>query len=173
MNGDLDKKLVASCRNGDKSAYAGLVKAYSGRVFAICLGTLDNTHDAEDIGQQTLLKAFTGIKQLRDDKQFGAWIARIAKNLCIDLIRRQRHTKNYIVEPTTDGQSSSKEYPELEGALAKLPQDSRLVLMLYYFDGRSTKNIAETLELNEATVHTRISRARNQLRRLLEAAGGA
>ena len=55
LNGHLEKKLVASCRNGDRSAYAGLVKAYSGRVFAICLGTLDNAHDAEDIAQQTLL----------------------------------------------------------------------------------------------------------------------
>ena len=172
MNGDLEKKLVAACRNGDRSAYVGLVKAYSGRVFAICLGTLNNAHDAEDIAQQTLLKAFTGIKQLRDDEQFGAWIARIAKNLCIDLIRRQRHKKNYFVEPTVAGQSSTKEYPELQAALSKLSEEHRLVLMLYYFDGRSTKNIAETFEISEAAVQTRISRARKQLREILDTEGG-
>ncbi|MBA7669959.1 ECF RNA polymerase sigma factor SigW [subsurface metagenome] len=171
LNGNLEKKLVASCRSGDKSAYTGLVKAYSGRVFGICLGMLGNSHDAEDVAQEALLKGLANIKELRDDEQFGAWLGRIAKNLCIDFIRRQRPTKNYIVEPTTDGQSSTKECSELKGALAKLPQDSRLALMLYYFDGRSTKNIAETFETSEAAVQTRISRARKQLREILDTEG--
>ncbi len=144
LNGHLEKKLLASCRNGDKSAYTGLVKAYSGRVFGICLGMLGNSHDAEDVAQQALLKGLANIKELRDDEQFGAWIGRIAKNLCIDFIRRQKFKRNAFVSRAEAGQSSSKEYPELGGALAKLPQDSRLVLMLYNFDGRSTKNIAET-----------------------------
>lgn len=172
MNGDLEKKLVAACRIGDKSAYAGLIKAYSGRVFAICLGMLNNTHDAEDIAQQTLLKALAGIKQLRDDEQFGAWIAQIAKNLCIDFIRKQRHKQNCVVEPAAVSQSSSKEYPELQAALAKLSEEHRLALMLYYFDGRSTKSIAETLMISEAAAQARLSRARKQLRKILDTEGG-
>ena len=170
MNGNLEKKLVAACRNGDRSAYAGLVKAYSGRIFAICLGILDNTHDAEDIAQQALLKALTGIKQLRDDEQFGAWISRIAKNLCIDFFRK--HKQDCIVEPAAVSQSSSKEYPELQMALAKLSEEHRLALMLYYFDGRSAKSIGETFMISQAAAQTRISRARKQLRKLLEAEGG-
>ncbi len=172
MNGRLEKKLVASCRSGDASAYAGLVKAYSGRVFAICLGMLGNSHDAEDIAQQALLKGFTDIKKLRDSEQFGVWLGRIAKNLCIDFIRRQKFKRNAFVNRAEAGQGSSKEYPELESALAKLPQDSRLVLMLYYFDGRSTRNIAETFETSEAAVQTRISRARKQLREILDTEEG-
>jgi len=137
LNGRLEKKLVASCRNGDRSAYTGLVKAYSGRIFAICRGMLGDSHDAEDVAQQALLKGLANIKELRDDEQFGAWIGRIAKNLCIDFIRRQKFKRNAFVNRAEASRSSSKEYPELEDALAKLPQDSRLVLMLYYFDGRS------------------------------------
>ena len=73
MNGHLEKKLLASCRNGDKSAYTGLVKAYSGRVFGICLGMLGNSHDAEDVAQEALLKGLLYIKELRDDeRQAGA-----------------------------------------------------------------------------------------------------
>ena len=170
MNGNLEKKLVAACRNGDRSAYAGLVKAYSGRIFAICLGILDNTHDAEDIAQQALLKALTEIKQLRDDEQFGAWISQIAKNLCIDFIRK--HKQKCIGETAAVSQSSSKEYPELQTALAKLSEDHRLALMLYYFDGRSAKSIGETFMISQAAAQTRISRARKQLRKLLEAEGG-
>ena len=173
MNGHLEKKLVASCRNGDASAYTGLVKAYSGHVFAICFGMLGNSHDAEDLAQQTLLKGFTDINQLRDDEQFGAWIGRITRNLCIDFIRRQKRKRNTLAQRVAAGQKSSKEYAGLEGALAKLPQDSRLALMLYYFDGRSTKTIAETLEISQSAVHARLSRARKQLRKLLDAEGGA
>jgi len=169
LNGRLEKQIVAFCRGGDKSAYTGLVKLYSGRVFAICLGMLGNNHDAEDIAQQALLKGFTHIKQLRDDERFGAWIVRIAKNLCIDFIRRQKRNRYALVERGVRPERESNECPEIRGALAKLPQDSRLVLMLYYFDGRSTKNIAETFEISEAAVQTRISRARKQLRKLLEA----
>ncbi len=172
MNGNLEKKLVSACRNGDRSVYAGLVKAYSGRIFAICMGMLDNTHDAEDIAQQALLKALTGIKQLRDDEQFGAWISRIAKNLCIDFIRQKKHKKNCIVESAAESQKDSKEHPELRKALSKLSEDHRLALMLYYFDGRSAKSIGETFMISQAAAQTRISRARKQLRKLLEAEGG-
>ena len=171
MDGRLEKKLVASCRKGDASAYTGLVNAYCGRVFAICLGMLGNSHDAEDIAQQALLKGFMDINQLRDSEQFGAWIGRIARNLCIDFIRRQKRKRTALFERTALPQSSSKEYPELEGALAKLPEEYRLALMLYYFDGRSTETIAETLAISQAAVHARLSRARKQLRKLLSDKG--
>jgi RNA polymerase sigma-70 factor (ECF subfamily) len=133
---------------------------------------LGHREDAEDIAQQVLLKGFTDINRLRDSEQFGAWVGRIARNLCIDFIRRRKRKRNALVERTALSQSSSKEYPELEGALAKLPQRYRLALVLYYFDGRSTETIAETLAISQAAVRTRISRARKQLRKLLETEGG-
>lgn len=131
-----------------------------------------DAHDAEDIAQQALLKGLADINQLRDSERFGAWIARIAKNLCIDYIRKQRHKQNCNVESTAASQNSSKEYPELRMALAKLSEEHRLALMLYYFDGRSTRSIAQTFMISEAAAQTRISRARKQLRKLLEAEGG-
>ena len=169
LNGDLEKKLVLSCLSGDKSAYAGLVRAYSARVFAICLGMLGHREDAEDLAQQALLKGFADIKQLRRGEQFGAWIGRIAKNLCIDFIRRQKRRRNVLTDQAVVSKGGSKEYPELESALAKLPEGQRVVLMLYYFDGRSTEKVAEVLEISRSAVQARMSRARKQLRTLLEA----
>lgn len=173
MNSDLEKKLAASCRSGDKAAYAGLVKAYSPRVFAICLGMLGNSHDAEDVAQQALLKGFTEIAQLRDGERFGAWIARIARNLCIDFIRTRKCRQSGLLRRSAAVQSSPNEYPELRAALVQLREEYRLPLMLYYFDGRSAKNVAETLEISEAAVQARLSRARKQLRKLLDAEGNA
>lgn len=132
---------------------------------------LRNGHDAEDIAQQALLRGFTDIGQLRDSRQFGAWIGRIAKNLCIDLIRSRKRKQNMSLRDVA-GQRHSEQYAELQAALAKLPDDSRLVLMLYYFDGRSTKNIAKTLDISQGAVHARLSRARKQLRTQLDTDGG-
>ena len=169
MNEDIETKLVAACRKGDRSAYAKLAKHYSGRIFAICLGMLRHRENAEDIAQQALLKALTNIKQLRDDEHFGSWIARIAKNMCIDFTRKQK--RFFLIKREAVSRYSPKDYPELQAALAKLPEEHRLALMLFYFDGRSTGNIAQTLEISEALAQKRISRARKHLRRLLEAAG--
>jgi RNA polymerase sigma factor (sigma-70 family) len=168
LNSFLEKKLVASCRSGDKSAYADLVRAYSGRVFAICLGILGNTHDAEDIAQQALLKGFTAIAELRDSERFGVWIGRIAKNLCTDFLRRQGRKRNAVRKRAEIKPGGSKDYGRFKDALARLPEQYRMPLMLYYFDGMSTKNIAETLETSETAIHKKLSRARNQLRKLLD-----
>jgi len=141
---------------------------------------LGNIHDAEDVAQQALLKGFIDIEQLRDSDHFGAWIGRIARNLCVDLIRRRKREQIAFAksqapsyrEREAASEGSSKKYPELEYTLAKLPRRYRLALMLYYFDGRSSENIAETLQISQAAVYARISRARKRLRKLLEAEGG-
>lgn len=171
MNGRSEKKLASSWRKVDRLAYAGLVKVYSRRVFAICLGMLGNADDAEDIAQQALLKGFAEIDRLRDSDQFGAWIGRIARNLCIDLIRRRKREHDAFAKRGGQAESSSKEYPELQDALARLPRRYRIALMLYYFDGRSTENIAEALQISQAAVYARMSRARKRLRQLLAAEG--
>jgi RNA polymerase sigma-70 factor (ECF subfamily) len=133
---------------------------------------LGNIHDAEDVAQQTLLKGLTNIEQVRRDEQFGAWISRIAKNLCIDFVRKRKRRQSSFAEQVAIGQGKSQEYPELESALAKLSEEYRLALMLYYFDGRATKAVAEALMISEAAAQTRLSRARKQLRKLLETDGG-
>ncbi len=173
MNGDQEDKLVAACREGDRSAYASLVKSYSGRIFAICYGTLGNAHDAEDIAQQTLLRGFSNIGQMRRNEKFGAWISRIAKNQCVDFIRRQKRRQGLRAGKVALGPGNSHEHPELRKALADLTEEDRLVLMLYYFDGHSAKAVAEAFEISEGAALTRLSRARKQLRRLLQAKGGA
>ncbi|MEN6577471.1 MAG: sigma-70 family RNA polymerase sigma factor [Phycisphaerales bacterium] len=171
MNADEERELVVLSRKGDRAAYAGLVKTYSGPVFAICLGMLGNRHDAEDTTQQTLLKGFVQIRTLRDSDRFAPWIARIARNLCLDVLRRRRYEG---LSPTPDDNrpgGDPDDFHRLEKALSKLSVDYRVPLLLFYVDGRSTQSIAETLGISHANVQTRLSRARKQLRRLLESEG--
>jgi len=169
---DAEKTLVASCRNGDRGAYAELVKVHAGRVFAICFGMLGNRHDAEDMAQQTLLKGFMQIQGIRDSGRFGPWIARIARNLCIDRIRRQKHQVAPAPGPASPDETEEWECRRLEVALAKLSGEYRVPLLLFYFDGHGTKSIAETLGTTQAAVQARLSRGRRQLQKLLQAEEG-
>lgn len=171
MDVDLEDSLVERCRRADRAAYAGLVRMYSGRVFGICLAMIGHREDAEDVAQQALLQGFAGIKQLRDGERFGAWIGRITRNLCIDHIRRQGRTRSAMAARESVEAGHARDYGDLESALAELPQEYRLVLLLYYFDGRSTRSIAESLGISLGAAHTRLSRARKQLRKLLQAKG--
>ena len=90
MNAEMENSLVASCRKGGRAAYADLVRRHAGRVFAICLSLLGDWHEAEDMAQQTLLRGFMQIGNLRNSERFGAWIAQIARNVCVDALRRRK-----------------------------------------------------------------------------------
>jgi RNA polymerase sigma-70 factor (ECF subfamily) len=147
-----------------------LVKRNTQRIFAICYGIIGNIEDAEDMVQETFMKGLKKIKGLRSETRFSCWLAQMARNLCIDLIRRKKRQKSPIIDGSAaveQGCILNDPYLDLQEALQQLPEKHRLPLVLYYFDERSTKNIAEVLDVSQALVHTRLSRARKELRRLL------
>ncbi|MBN1359146.1 MAG: sigma-70 family RNA polymerase sigma factor [Sedimentisphaerales bacterium] len=146
------------------------MKAYTGAVFAICLGMLKDRHDAEDVTQQKMLKGFMRIREVRQSERFGVWIGQIARHACIDAIRRRKRDPA-VAAGDRPGDAGPRDHRRLEAALAGLEADYRVPLLLYYFNGRSTKSIAATLGLTQGTVQTRLSRARRRLRALLEAQG--
>ncbi|MCP4257619.1 MAG: RNA polymerase sigma factor [Planctomycetes bacterium] len=97
MEESLDERVVRACQQEDKSAYEVLLKRHYKDVFALCLGILGNLHDAEDVAQEAMLKGFLKIKKLDKHEQFKAWILRIAKNLCLDFLRRKKRIKVHNV----------------------------------------------------------------------------
>ncbi len=167
MNNRSDDILVEASRTGDKAAYAGLIKRYYNDVFALCLGMVGNVEDAEDIAQNAMLKGFVKIKKLRRKGQFGGWILRIASNLCIDLLRRKKYIRTFLSEQLIRPRRTTSENHDLQRAIRRLPQEFRLPLVMYYFDGKSAKNIAEKLNISHSGVCQRLRIARNQLHRLL------
>jgi len=139
---------------------------------------LSNREDAEDITQQAFLKGFSDINQLRDLSKYGAWITQIAKHMCTDLLRRRKLNKIALKRITVDDMGNEPSYDDnkysrLRTALMQLSEEDRLTLMLYYFDGKSTKKIAESFEITVDLAHTHLSRARKKLRQLLSTEGGA
>lgn len=167
MNDLADENVIYACRQGDRAAYAELVKRHYRHVFAVCLGMLANVHDAEDIAQETMLKGLANLRKLAKPEQFESWILRIARNLCIDLLRRRKRIKTHAVEPGAVPTPGSNENHDLEHALRRLPQELRLPLTLFYFEHRDARSIAQKLGISPSLVYDRLKAARKELHELL------
>ena len=167
MNESLDESVVRACRQGDKTAYAVLVKRHYRHVFAMCLGVLGNVHDAEDVAQEAMFKGFLKIKKLDKCEQFEVWILRIARNLCFDLLRRRKRIKAITTkQPMRPGQKTGENHV-LQQAIRRLPQELRVPLTMYYFDEKNAKTIAEKLDISHSGACQKIREARKQLHELL------
>ncbi len=162
-----DKKLVEAARAGDKEAYAALVRKYYRHVFLVCMGMLGNIADAEDVAQDTLIQGFVKIAKLRDGSKFGPWITQIAKNLCVNLGRKAKRSRKALQEKAELPQEASRQNDHLHLAIEKLPQEVRLPLVMYYFNGRSVKAVAEKLQISPAGVYVRLRTATQQLHEML------
>ena len=167
MDGRSEQALVSACRDGDKAAYGALVDRHYRQVLAICLGVLGNAHDAEDATQEALVKGFERIGKLRTSERFGPWLARIAKNLSIDSLRRRSRVREVMAAQPAPSRADGDENHDLAEAVGRLPLELRVPLVMYYFDGRSAKRIAETLRISHRSACQRLRDARTELHKLL------
>ena len=171
MNDLTDNQLVAAAKKGDKQAYAELVKKYSRKVFALCYGIMANPSDAEDVAQEALIKGFMRIGQINENSSFKSWLMTVARNSCLDALRKRKETVE-LDNISSLGQGHKEfERTDLRLALQKLPEHYRVPLMLYYFNGQSTENLAKNLNISVAGAFTRLSRARKELRDLMVQGG--
>lgn len=167
MDDRSELKLVVAAKRGQKEAYAVLVKRYYRDVFAVCLGILGNVDDAEDIAQDTMLTGFLKIRKLHKANRFGWWILQIARNLCIDLLRRKKHVKAILAGYPMQSKQKVSQNQDIHRSIRELPLELRLPLVMYYFDNKSTKKIAERFDISHSSVCNRIREARIQLHNLL------
>lgn len=162
---------MASCQ-GDRTAYAQLVRRHYKSVFLVCLGVLGNVHDAEDMAQDALLKGFEQVRQLRDGGQFGGWIVAIARNLSLNLLRKRKTTNRMLAAETpSEPEPPAASHEELQQAVARLPLELRLPLVMYYFDGQNVKGVARKLEISTSGVYQKLRSAIKELHELLTTQG--
>jgi RNA polymerase sigma-70 factor (ECF subfamily) len=171
-----EARLVAACRAGDKEAYVQLVEYHYRSIFAFCLGQMGNAHDAEDAAQEVILRGFRNIAKLRLDTGVGPWLLKIARNLCLDQLRRKGRVRKALAAREVP-QEAPVHQPEvfgdqLERAIQKLPHETRLPLILYYFEGEDADRVAEKLGISRTSVYRKLSQAARQLHGLLTRPGG-
>ncbi|HLK65272.1 MAG TPA: sigma-70 family RNA polymerase sigma factor [Bryobacteraceae bacterium] len=181
-----ESTLVAQAREGDTRAFGELVRRYEGKIFRLAQHVTQNREDAEDVLQETFLKAYEHLDQFKGDSKFYTWIVRIAVNQALMKLRRRKTDKSVSLDETIDTGEDTitreiaawDEDPEqrfsreelgdiLDSAVDSLEPPYRSVFVLRDIDELSTEETAEALNLSVPAVKSRLLRARLQLREKL------
>ena len=167
MDEPKDALLVEAAKEGNHESYAALVRRHGGIVLAVCIGMLGDRSEAEDAAQDALLRGFEKLPTLKVNRLFRSWVVQIARNRCLDLLRERKRQSDVDPEAANPGVDSGENALALRLALDRLPEQYRVPLMLFYFDGRSSRGVAEALGISVDGACTRLSRARRELRKLM------
>jgi len=181
-----DAVLIQRCRRGDTDAFGTLVRRYQDGLFNGIYRMVGDYHEAADLAQDVFLKAFRAIDTFRGGASFRTWLYRIAVNTCISRRRSLAARKAHLHVPLNTGddapdceppahepgpaqQAQSREERErLEEALGKLPEDYRIAIALKDIEGYKYAEMAALLDCSVGTVKSRLFRAREMLRTMLE-----
>jgi RNA polymerase sigma-70 factor (ECF subfamily) len=181
----IEQRLITGAQHGDIQAFNQLVEQYERLVFAVAYRLLHDYQHAEDVTQESFIRAYSSLHHYNGGS-FRAWLTRIATNRCYDLLRgfQRRPAQSldakeveeepqWSVEPLPDSPErsalTSALGQRLERALDLLPEEQRLVVLLYDVHGYDYEEIAEIASISLGTVKSRLSRARSRLREMLRA----
>jgi RNA polymerase sigma-70 factor (ECF subfamily) len=181
-----ERLLVSRSKAGDIAAFEELIGAYQKKIFNLAYRIIGNYDDAADLAQEALIRIFRSIGGFKEQSSFSTWIYRITTNVCLDEIRKRKSKKEYSLDEEVqvdDGQLKRQVMSEDPGpdevfereelrsmvkdAIDKLPEEQRIVITLRDIQGLSYDEIAEVLDCPGGTVKSRISRARQALKKVL------
>jgi RNA polymerase sigma-70 factor (ECF subfamily) len=176
---DGPESLVARLKAGEARAFEELVIAHQHRIYGVALRMLRDSAEAEEVAQEVFVRAYRGIAAFKGEAKLSTWLYAIASRLCLNrlgpgsrrLDRRGDEALNRLAEPGADP-SADLERSEMESALqraiAELPEERRIVVVLRDLEGLDYEEIAAALELPLGTVRSRLHRARMDLKDKLE-----
>ena len=185
MEREDDVQLIHKILSGNDAAFGTLVEKYQKSVHALVWQKIGDYHDAEDIMQDAFLQAYKKLSTLKNPNQFAAWLYVIANRLCIDWIRKQdwmrrqkfvmqsledtpvaeieKSSYAHHISEQWDTESTERSHALVKNLLEKLPERERTVVLLYYLDEMTTKEIGKFLGVSVNTITSRLHRARKRL----------
>lgn len=185
---DNERLLLERARSGDIEAFELLVEGYQKKVFNIALRMLGNHDDAYDLAQEVFIRIYKSIKNFKEQSTFSTWIYRITTNVCLDELRKRKNKNNIVsldeevklddsevkrqVEDDRPLPEAIVEKAELKeivtDAIKKLKDEHKIAIVLRDIQGFSYEEIARIIKCPEGTVKSRINRARQALKEILE-----
>ena len=173
-----ESDLIERFKQGDPSAFEAIVRKHQDRIYNLCRYMLQDPRNAQDAAQDVFLKAYRAFKHFRPDFSIYTWLYRIAVNTCLDYQKKSRREVS-MSEPLAEDLPSDEPFPEqlyesreitaaIQLALQKLPKKLSAAIVLREIEGLSYNQIADVLRTSVGTVKSRISRAREELRHLLQ-----
>ncbi len=167
-------ELVEQCKVNDRNAQMQLYRKYCDGMFSVAMRFLRNEDDAEDVLQESFIKAFQRIDQYKGEVTFGAWLKRIVVNGCIDFLKSQKQrlvtldeTYMHISEEDQWEVKEDIDLDEVKEAIAALPAKYSYVVQLYLVEGYDHSEIAEILTISETASRTRLLRGKAKLKDVL------
>ena len=173
-----ENTLIYRAQTGDERAFADLMRSYHAFVYAIVIGIVDNSHDAEEVVQDAFLNAYQGLKQLEDATKFKSWLAEITRNCARQWLRKQRGETVSLDEVSEEmlqtGDSPDERLVRLEQrelirrTMETLPQTDRDIARAFYLEGASYDELTSTHGLSYNAVAFRLFRVKRQLSKRLQ-----
>lgn len=149
-----------------KEEFTDLLLTYQVSMYRFALGILRNEQDAEDALSAAIIKAYEHLASLRDKNKFKAWIMSIIANEAKNMISKNSRLQ-LVDDVTVFGEAVEEDHNTIWDSVMELGEQHRQIIVLYYYDGFSTREIARILKIREGTVKSRLSRARQSLKEIL------
>ena len=165
-------QIIERIQKGDTNAFSFLVTKYQDIVFSIALKVLRNREDAEEMAQETFIKAYRSLSSFQGKSKFSTWLFSIAYNTCITSVRKKKFTTTSIDQVQvneseedwdTFGLTEEERSRLLDSALKQLPGEDYTLVILYYYQEQSMEEISRVTGMSESNVKVRLFRARKKL----------
>lgn len=180
MTLDNDQHYINKVKEGDTNSFAILVDNYKDMVFSLALKIMRNREEAEEVSQDTFIKAFRSLHSFKGDSKFSTWLYKITYNNCMDRTKRisrsyNAQTIDTVVENKIESSESildsieRKERAKLiEQCLEELPEEERLILWMFYYQELSLKEIIDVTSYTQANLKVKLHRARKKLLNIVQ-----
>ncbi len=171
-------EIIEKCKRNDRQAQLQLYRQYCDGMYIVALRFVNDSMEAEDIVQESFIKAFTKLHQFKAEVTFGAWLKRIVINKCIDSLKSKKnqtleleevHLK--VVDSNTEDKwlvDDSVSIEEVKACIEQLPHKYKIVVNLYLVEGYDHQEISEILNVSETASRTQLSRGKSKLKELLK-----
>ncbi|MGL5507028.1 MAG: RNA polymerase sigma factor [Paraclostridium sp.] len=160
-------KLVKKSKKGNSLAFSTLIKHYEKDLYRVAIAITKNNEDALDCIQESILKAYTNIQNLKQDEYFKTWLIKILINQCKYVVEKNKKYLSLINENIKDSHTNNLYEIEVKSIVNDLDEDLRTLVILYYFEDISIKDISNELDIPEGTIKSRLSRARSKLKNMV------
>ena len=175
MTNKNDQIYITKVINGDTNAFAYLVDNYKNMVFSLAFKMTKNREEAEEISQDTFIKAYKNLIKFKGDSKFSTWLYRIAYHTSLDNIKKNKNNTNTFeineitfnqiqaVEHILGGIERKERTKIMDVCLNKLADEERSIIWMFYYDELSLKEIIKVTDLSEANLKVKLHRARKKL----------
>jgi len=172
-----ERDTIRAALEGDQAAFREIVFLYSRRLYAISYGVVQDAAEAEDVVQETFLRAYSRRDSLRDPARFPAWLCQTARNRACDILRKRRphalpdqqNGLEHIADDASPCPSAGIRLAERDGAVHRLigtlPENHRVAITLRFMEGMDYREIEQTMGINPGTVRGILARAMKTLRK--------